>query len=166
MAKALRERLDALALAHGLTRSGLIESEDQGIQGATLHSLLRTIFSPYAHGRECVALSCPDVAIGPNAVTGVAMVLHEFATNAVKYGALSRPEGFVSIDGAVADSNLVLKWQERDGPRLCGAPDHEGFGGKLAGRIVKGQFDGQLAYDWNPDGVIIRLSIPTIRLAK
>ena len=72
------------------------------------------------------------------------MVLHEFATNAVKYGALSRPEGFVRIDGQVVDGSLELKWEERNGPHLSGSPDHEGFGGMLAGRIVKGQFEGEL----------------------
>jgi PAS domain S-box-containing protein len=166
MAKALRERLDALALAHGLTRSGLIVAEDKGGHGATLHSLVQTIFSPYVDGRECVAVSCPDVPVGPNAVTGVAMVLHEFATNAVKYGALSRPEGFVSIDGAVENDVLLLIWEERDGPRLKGPPDHEGFGGTLADRIIKGQFGGELAYAWNPEGLIIRLSMPMTGLTK
>ena len=166
MAKALRERLGALALAHGLTRSGLIEPEGQGGQGATLHSLIRTIFSPYVGGRECVSVNCPDVPIGPSAVTDVAMVLHEFATNAVKYGALSRPEGFVRIDGQVVDDSLELKWEERNGPPLSGLPDHEGFGGMLAGRIVKGQFNGRLDYDWSLNGLIIRLAIPTLRLAS
>jgi PAS domain S-box-containing protein len=166
MAEALRERLDALALAHGLTRSELIDAEDKDSQGATLHSLIQTIFSPYAHGRECIAVSCPDVAVGPNAVTGVAMVLHEFATNAVKYGALSRQEGFISIDGAVADGNLVLKWEERDGPRVSGSPEHEGFGGMLAGRIIRGQFGGEVAYAWNPEGLVVRLSIPMVGISK
>jgi PAS domain S-box-containing protein len=166
MAKALRERLDALALAHGLTRSGLIVAEDKGGHGATLHSLVQTIFSPYVDGRECVAISCPDVPVGPNAVTGVAMVLHEFATNAVKYGALSRPEGFVSIDGAVENGVLMLMWEERDGPRLKGPPDHEGFGGTLADRIIRGQFGGELTYAWNLEGLIIRLSMPMAGLTK
>lgn len=165
MAEALRERLGALALAHGLTRSGLI-AEDKGGHGATLHSLVQTIFSPYVDGRECVEVSCPDVSVGPNAVTGVAMVLHEFATNAVKYGALSRQEGFVSIDGAVADGNLVLKWEEHDGPRVSGSPDHEGFGGMLADRIIRGQFGGEVAYVWNPEGLVIRLSMPMAGLKK
>jgi PAS domain S-box-containing protein len=166
MAHALRGRLAALAIAHGLTRGGLIEQGCQDSQAATLDSLIRTIFSPYVNGRECLAICCPDVSVGPNAVTGVAMVLHEFATNAVKYGALSRPEGFVSIDGAVANGMLALKWEERDGPRLSRSPDHQGFGGMLASRIIEGQFEGQLAYDWTPNGLVISLSIPMTRLVK
>ena len=165
MAEALRERLGALALAHGLTRSGLIAEEKDG-HGTTLHSLVQTILSPYVDGRECVEVSCPDVFVGPNAVTGVAMVLHEFATNAVKYGALSRQEGFITIDGAVADGNLVLKWEEHDGPRVSGSPDHEGFGGMLANRTIRGQFGGEVAYVWNPEGLVIRLSIPMAGVTK
>ncbi|MFZ2069918.1 MAG: PAS domain S-box protein [Xanthobacteraceae bacterium] len=166
MAKALRERLDALARAHGLTRTGLIDGEDTGGQLTTLHSLIRTVFLPYTSGRECLVVCCPDVPIGLNALTGVAMVLHEFATNSIKYGALSCQEGFVSIDGRVESGLLRLEWQEHDGPRLKGSPDHEGFGGTLAGRTIMGQFGGQLAYEWSPEGVIIRISIPLAGLAN
>ena len=57
-------------------------------------------------------------------------------------------------------------WVEKGGPRLKEAPQHEGFGSFLTRRIVNGQFGGQLLYDWKPEGLVVRLSVPLERFTK
>ena len=61
---------------------------------------------------------------------------------------------------------LRLTWQEHGGPLLDASAVNEGFGSFLARRLVTGQFDGTIAYDWNPQGLIVRLSLPVARLAR
>ncbi len=169
MAEAVRERLGALARAHGLTRPGLINGNGKPCQDTTLHALVQAIFAPYVdpervkdHGFYIV--TGPNLPIGGNAVTSVALVLHELATNAAKYGALLSPGGYIHIDWSVKKDEFLLTWKERGGPSLGGPAEHEGFGSSLVRRLVTGQFGGQLSYDWKPDGLIIRLSVPVERL--
>jgi PAS domain S-box-containing protein len=170
MAEAVRERLGALARAHGLTRPGLINGNGKPCQDTTLHALVQTIFAPYVDpervkGRGFFIITGPCLPIGGNAVTSVALVLHELATNAAKYGALSSPGGYIHIDWSVKKDELLLTWKEHGGPSLDGPAEHEGFGSSLVRRLVTGQFGGQLSYDWKPKGLIIRLSVPVERLA-
>jgi PAS domain S-box-containing protein len=169
LAEAVRERLGALARAHGLTRPGLMNGGEKPGQDTTLHALVRMIFAPYVgperfkdHGFYMVTGPC--LPIGGNAVTSIALVMHELATNAAKYGALSTPGGHIHIDWSVKKDELLLIWKEHGGPSLDGPVEHEGFGSSLVRRLVTGQFGGQLSYEWNPKGLIIRLSVPVERL--
>jgi PAS domain S-box-containing protein len=169
MAEAVRDRLGALARAHGLTRPGLINGNGKPCQDTTLHALVQTIFAPYVdperskdHGFYIITGPC--LPIGGNAVTSIALVLHELATNAAKYGALSSPGGYVHIDWSVKKNELLLTWKEHGGPSLDGPAEHEGFGSSLVRRLVTDQFGGQLSYDWKPKGLNIRLSVPVDRL--
>jgi PAS domain S-box-containing protein len=171
LAAAVQERLVALTRALELTRPGLIDAAGEtGVgQNATLHDLMHTIFAPYVNGgsegRECIILTgLPDLPIGDNAVTNVALVLHELATNAAKYGALSSQGGVVYIECSLANDELQLTWKERDGPSLNGQPDTEGFGSVLARRIVTQHFGGRLSSDWQPRGLVVRISVPMERL--
>ncbi len=170
MAEAVRDRLGALARAHGLTRPGLINGNGKPCQDTTLHALVQTIFAPYVdperskdHGFYIITGPC--LPISGNAVTSIALVLHELATNAGKYGALSSPGGYIHIDWSVKNDELLLTWKEHGGPCLDGPAEHEGFGSSLVRRLVTGQFGGQLSYDWKAKGLIIRLSMPVERLA-
>jgi PAS domain S-box-containing protein len=164
MAEAIQDRLHALTRAHALTRPGLIDTGGEAGEDTTLHALIRTIFDPYASrrskGREGILLTGPDLPIGENAVTNVALVLHELATNAAKYGALSAPGGVVHIDCSLEKDELLLTWKEHGGPLLNGPPDGDGFGGKLARRIVTDQFGGRLSYDWEADGLLVHMAVP------
>jgi PAS domain S-box-containing protein len=169
LAEAVRERLGALARAHGLTRPGLLNGGEEPGQGTTLHALVQTIFAPYVDpdrvkGRGFFIITGPCLPIGGNAVTSIALVLHELATNAAKYGALSSLGGYIHIDWSVKKDELLLTWKEHGGPSLDGPAEHEGFGSSLVRRLVTGQFGGQLSYDWKPKGLIIRLSMPVERL--
>jgi two-component system CheB/CheR fusion protein len=171
MAGAIRGRLDALARAHDLTRPGLISREADARAPATLHTLIRTIFSPHVgeEGSERagrVIVTGPDVAIGGQAVTSLALLFHELTTNATKYGPLSCAAGHVEIGCSLEQGDLVVSWKEHGGPPLSGPPAHEGFGTALARRVVRSQFGGRLSQDWKPEGLTIRLSVPVGRLTE
>jgi two-component sensor histidine kinase len=103
--------------------------------------------------------------VGRAAVTNMALVLHELATNAAKYGALSTPDGGIEIDCAV-NGMLQLTWKEYGGPPLTGPPNSEGFGGALVRQIVTSQFGGQFSEDWLGGGLTLRLSIPAEKLTS
>jgi len=101
-----------------------------------------------------------------SAVTSFALLLHEFATNAAKYGALASPSGCVRVDWSAEQDELALTWQEHGGPPIVGQPECNGFGSMLANRIVNSQFGGRLSHDWKPEGLTIHLSVPIQQLAK
>ena len=168
MAAAVQNRIAALTRAHELTRPGVTGTVNNAGQDTTLHALLRAIFAPYVNSpsgdREGVILNGCDVPIGGNAITNLALVLHELATNAAKYGALSLPDGVVHVDCAVMGSELVLTWKERGGPAIAAEPTSEGFGAVLTRRVVSSHFEGQLSSQWEQDGLAVRLSIPVERL--
>jgi two-component sensor histidine kinase len=90
--------------------------------------------------------------------------VHELATNAAKYGALSHKAGRVTIRWAKDDAQLVLTWTETGGPAIIAEPDHSGFGTTLAARTLAGQFRGSIERDWRPEGlaVVMRLSLDRI----
>jgi len=106
-----------------------------------------------------------DAPIGVKAATSLALILHELATNAAKYGALAAPEGRVAISGIRHDDRFALTWEERGGARVEGPPTRRGFGTVLAERGAITQLGGSIAHDWAPEGLILRLEVPLGRLA-
>lgn len=168
LATNIRGRLDALAMAHELVLPHPTNEADATAESISLDDLLRKILSAYdfqdsgEHGR--LVISGPPVAVGPRAITSFALFVHELATNAAKYGALSVPTGSVHIVWSSLDDVLVMTWEERGGPRLAGPPVTEGFGAVLSNHSVRGQFGGTLSYKWNADGLVVDLSIPMERL--
>ena len=97
-----------------------------------------------------------------NSITGLALLLHELATNAVKCGSLSSSEGRVRIELSAADGEFLMTWTEEGGPEVSGPPEHAGFGSSLAHRIVTGQFGGKISYDWKRDGLVVRVTAPRL----
>lgn len=171
MARQIQARLAALTHAHDLTRPSLLESESTPAQAMTFHALVHAIFAPFLDSgvsteRKRLIVKGPDVPIAEKSVTSLALLLHELATNAVKCGALSSAKGCVRIDSSMSNGQFLATWVEKGGPRLKEAPQHEGFGSFLARRIVTGQFGGELLYDWKPEGLVVRLSVPLERLTK
>ena len=164
LASAVTERLGALARAHALT---LPKSPGQSETATTLHALVRTISAPFDGksnaGHARIAISGPDIPVAGSAVTSLALLLHEFATNAAKYGALSVPDGYVDIEGSQHSDKFLLTWQEHGGPRVEPA-DAEGFGTLLARATVKRQLGGEITRDWKPEGLSIRLSVARDRV--
>ncbi len=166
LARTVAARLGALAKAHALTLATPLPEKAE--QSAMLHGLLGTILSPYDgetdDAKPRIAIEGADIPVAGEAVTSLALLLHEFATNSAKYGALSVPGGYIEINSAVTDNKVLLTWNERGGPRIDRPSDHEGFGSVLARMTVTGQLGGNIERDWQPDGLCIRLSIDSARL--
>ena len=169
LAETVRGRLGALASAHQLIRP-MPSVAKATKRETTLGELVRKLLSPYADPAGTgdsarTEIEGPGVAVGPEAATNVALVVHELATNAAKYGALSVPGGRVRISWVVAKGRLVLSWEEKDGPVITGPPEREGFGSVLVRKSVSGNLRGDLTFHWNPAGLVVLVSADTERLA-
>jgi two-component sensor histidine kinase len=163
MAKELTDRLTALGRAHDVVRPL------PGHQGraALLGDLIAVLLAPYDDsgafsGRIRVAV--PRMGIGEQSATTLALVIHELATNSLKYGALSVASGMLDISGSLSGNEVLLVWTERGGPTVE-PPAGQGYGNKLLNRSVTGQLAGTIAFDWSGDGVIINLTLDAQRLA-
>lgn len=104
------------------------------------------------------------MGVGEGAATSLALVIHELATNTLKYGALSSATGTLDVTTrAPTDAQLELIWMERGG--LDAPPEQRGFGSKLVHRSVSKQLGGAIQYDWAADGLVVILSLDRDRLA-
>jgi len=157
-----------LAQAHALTLAVPSNGGHQSKQSTTLQTLIETILSPYDGrtdaGEVRVTISGPNIPIAGSAVTSFALLLHEFATNAAKYGALSNSTGCVEIACCDSDGQIVLTWTERGGPRVDRQSDGDGFGSMLAHATVRSQFAGEISRNWYPEVLQIRLTFPRDRV--
>jgi PAS domain S-box-containing protein len=157
--RCFENRLISLAKAHDvLTRTQW--------RGAGLCDLLKMELAPYP---DQTALDGPDVELPAPASLALSVVIHELATNAVKYGALSVPEGRVEIawrrsPPGEGPGRLDLEWAERGGPPVR-PPEKQGFGMRVIRRIVERDLEGRSDLDFAPGGLCCRLSVPIGRSA-
>jgi two-component sensor histidine kinase len=168
MAQELTHRLTALGRAHDLVRP-LPGQGEQGEKAALLGDLFTVLLAPYDDmgafsGRVRVAV--PRMAVGEQAATTLALVVHELATNSLKYGALSSPSGALDISCAPDETEVVVVWTERGGPPVTAPTDGGGYGSKLLNRGVTIQLGGSIACDWSSEGVIVTLRMTKVRLEK
>ena len=165
MAQSLRGRLDALMRAKDLIRPGIMGTEAHS-ERTTMDEVVRTVLQPYDDGAfpERIVIGGPDVPVGAKAVTSLALALHEIATNAAKYGALSEPNGAIRIIWETRGGNLHFEWEETGGPVIVAPPQAGGFGSVLTERSITGQLGGKIAYDWRRIGLKLRVTIPLDRL--
>jgi two-component sensor histidine kinase len=160
----LTDRLTALGRAHDAVRP---LPGNQG-RAALLGDLLSVLLAPYDEtaafsGRIRVAV--PRMGIGELAASTLAMVIHELATNSVKYGALSSSAGFLDISSSTEAGRIHLIWAETGGPPIVGHPELTGFGSRLIARTVSSQLRGELAYDWQESGLVVTIGMPEDALA-
>jgi two-component sensor histidine kinase len=106
------------------------------------------------------------VPVRGKAAMGIALLLHELATNAAKYGALTSELGHVEVDWCVSENELKLTWRECGGPPVKGRPENEGFGSLLARLTVTGRLGGKIVHDWNRNGLTVNVSAPLDRLME
>ncbi|HEX8483149.1 MAG TPA: HWE histidine kinase domain-containing protein [Allosphingosinicella sp.] len=166
MALELTQRLTALGRAHDLVRPL------PGGQGsaALLGDLLSILLAPYDDlgafsGRIRVAVE--RMGVGEGAATSLALVIHELATNSLKYGALSAGAGTLDVTTTTGeDGRVELVWMERGGPDVEAPPEPNGFGSKLVHRSVSKQLGGAIEYDWAADGLIVTLRLDREKLAS
>jgi two-component sensor histidine kinase len=160
MAHDLTSRLIALGRAHSLVRPDVGGEK----QAALLGDLIAVLLEPY-EGKGVFAgrirVSVPKMAIGEGAATALALVIHELATNSLKYGALSLSSGTLDISCAASVGDQVVIWTERGGPPVVAPAPPWGFGSKMVNRTMSVQLDGSIAFDWAKEGVIV-----TMRMSK
>ena len=165
----IQGRLGAFAIAHQLIRPGRQMAEATKRE-TTLGELIQKILSPYAHpaganGSARTEIDGPEIAVGAEAATNIALIMHELATNAAKYGALSAPGGRIHISWALVKGRLVLTWEEKGGPVIMAPPERTGLGSVLARRSVSGGLGGDLTFRWNSTGLMVLVSAEMGRLA-
>jgi PAS domain S-box-containing protein len=141
--KAVSARIIALARAHDLLT-------ERSWAGADLNDLVARVIAPFGSGQ--IAIKGPSLDVTPQQALAFSLALHELATNAVKYGALSRPAGRVELRWEVQNEHLHLTWRETGGPEVV-APSRRGFGSRLLEEVLSGDLDGQCRLEFAPDGV-------------
>jgi two-component sensor histidine kinase len=144
-------RLGALAEAHNLLST-------EKWQGSDLADVVRRVLQPYLiNNPERVRMFGPAVPLSPRVAVVLSMILHEIATNAAKYGALSNDNGTVVLDWEIVEDGtgrqLRLIWTESGGPPVV-APVQRGFGSRLIERSARDQLGGEATVDFLPRGVV------------
>lgn len=153
-ATSLDGRIRALSATHDL----LTQSE----WGTTpVRSVVEVEVAPYALGRDAnVGISGPDVELAPNDALSLGLAIHELATNAAKYGALSVPTGRVEVTwDLVSDALVRVRWRESDGP-MVPQERHRGFGTELIEKIVAHELRNPVDLVFEPTGVRCTMLIP------
>jgi two-component sensor histidine kinase len=128
-----------------------------------LRALVEAALEPYRAPGGNVHLEGPGVTLSPKTALTLSLVLHELATNAAKYGALSVPQGRVEVTWANKETaegrHLSLAWTEHDGPEVR-TSDRRGFGRRLIERSVAYELDGSAELEFAPTGVRCRIELP------
>jgi PAS domain S-box-containing protein len=146
-------RIGALSNAHRLLAGSRWE-------GADLTRLVEEEFAPYrAAGNERVSTRGPAVLLPPATAQTIALALHELATNAAKYGALSTDAGRVDLTWQTKLGKLELVWAESGGPEIA-LPDRRGYGSRAIIAGIERQLGGLVNFDWHASGLRCTLCVP------
>jgi two-component sensor histidine kinase len=157
----LRLREDPQARDEILGCFGSLKATDDLIiatqgRGACLGDIVSAELRPYDVAR--ISTKGPDILLPPKLALTMALLLHELATNAAKYGALSNSFGKMSVEWSHTDGGVNLEWREREGPAVT-TPSHRGFGTRLFLRALA-QFGGKIDASFAPTGLVCTLSVP------
>ena len=154
--KIFSERLMALARS-----TDLLVNQDW--RGVGLGELIAAHLGPFAEGNKSrLVVGGPTIEVGPDAAQSLGLAFHELATNASKYGALSVPEGVVTIRWRHTDAErrgLRIEWSESGGPRVS-EPTRTGFGSVVIRRTVAQSLNGEVTHEFRPDGVFWAIEVP------
>lgn len=162
----LRQRIYALGEAHDFVRPHSHLSGAPAGQGL-LSALIERLMRPYSDGDQPrVTFEGDDSTIDDASATPLALLFHELATNASKYGALSHDGGRVLIKGSAGEATYRLTWEEIGGPTVVQPQAQSGFGTRLVQMSVEGQMRGKLTRQWLPDGLVVDVSLPREALTR
>ena len=158
LADKVNGKLRAIASAQDLiiVRNAAGHSKEQ----TSLRTLLATILSPLGYGdaENRITLNGDDQTVGAQSLSGLAMIYHEFATNAIKYGSLSQPGGAVAVSWKTGDAGLELDWIESGGPPTT-PPETQNFGSRLVASTAR-QLNASINHDWREDGLHVSVVLP------
>ena len=157
LAEKLTGRLQALSDANAIVRRRF---DQIPWEHADFTEILTRILRPHDEGRS--ALNGPALLVGERATNDLALVFHELATNASKYGALSVHEGSVGIEWTLDNRDIKLLWREVGGP-LTTPPLKEGYGSRLVVTTVQ-KFGGDIDFQWRPEGLAVQMRLPIASL--
>jgi two-component sensor histidine kinase len=155
-------RLQGLAASHDvLVRNSW--------QGAPLADLMRQQLLPFMDIQSSrVELTGPDIVVTAEATQAIGLAIHELATNAIKYGALSVPAGKVKLSWefdseSLVSRKLLLNWVEQGGPRVC-PPSRKGFGHLVIGEMIERSLNAKVTLEFVEEGLEWSVSIPADNL--
>jgi len=150
---AIEGRVRALANVHSLFGQSLGT-------GADLYSLVKQELEPYCQGHKArTRIDGPQLILEPNIAQPIAMTLHELATNAAKYGALSIAKGRVEVAWSRSiGGTLALRWAERGGPAVS-RPTRQGFGKRVTEQMIK-SLNGKIRRYWRAEGLTCKITVP------
>ena len=155
--EALESRLFALSRTHNVLTRGNWE-------GALLHEIVDDVIAPYSSGREG-RLRCRGgrVYLVPRMALALSMAVHELATNAARYGALSNGSGEVHLTWMVNQTSmtplLLMRWEEKGGPAVK-PPSRKGFGSRLIERSLAHDLNGEVRIEYAPTGLVCSVEAP------
>jgi PAS domain S-box-containing protein len=165
-ARKLQERIAALGRAHEFARPHSEDSRPM-VGDSDLRGLIGEVLAPYPAWEEGrIDITGDNAPIDDRGATPMALVFHELATNAAKYGALSAPEGRVALAIARADGDLLISWNESGGPQVERDPERMGFGSRLVEMSVSQQLGGAIERDWRRSGLEVRIRVGADRLRR
>lgn len=147
---AFEGRLQALAGAHNLLTR-------QHWEYASMRELVQNSIAPFCSEGRC-SIEGPDFRLKPQAAVSISLAIHELATNAVKYGALSDAQGHVRVSWAREYDRFWFEWRESGGPPLSGAPKTRGFGTRLIERTLAAELGGKVEIKFESSGLVCQLS--------
>lgn len=152
-------RIQSMAKAHSL----LSQSRWEGV---SIDKLLQEELASYGNENSGVVLSGTDVLLTPKSALSLSLAIHELATNAAKFGALSRPGGRVGVSwGLAVDGSIELSWTETGGP-LVEPPTHRGFGSTLIERALAMETGGRASLNYLRTGVICEIFLPPSSISQ
>jgi two-component sensor histidine kinase len=152
MRTAFEGRLGALGAAHSILTQRMWES-------APIRSIVEDTLLAVCPDRDRVSISGPDLMLAPKTAVSLAMAIHELATNALKYGALSNDSGKVSVSWDEVEQRLKLEWREAGGPPVR-PPSRRGFGSRMIERGLAAELGGTASILFNPEGVVCAVDAP------
>jgi PAS domain S-box-containing protein len=164
-ASTLQARITALGRAHEFVRPHSDRSQPQFAE-TTVQAMVRDLLKPYpalAEGR--LTIVGDNARIDDRTATPLALVFHELATNASKYGALSTPDGTVSINMRIAGDAMNIHWIEGNGP-VVSERSAAGFGSELIEMSISQQLGGTLTHHWDAAGLVVDIVVPMARLNR
>ena len=161
----LRARVTALGRAHDFVRPHSAQSRPTA-SPTSLHGLLGELFLPYQpQDGARILVNGEDVRIDDRSATPIALLFHELATNATKYGALASEQGAVTVSIRSDADQLLLDWHEQGGAPVI-APAKTGFGSQLIELSAGRQLGGVVTRTWNADGLRVEIAIPKSALSR
>jgi PAS domain S-box-containing protein len=150
-------RLEALAAAHNLLTR-------ENWDSASIREVITQGLTPFCQADRCL-IDGPELRLAPKTAVGLALAVHELATNASKYGALSIDSGRVSVRWTVEDGKFELVWREEHGPAVS-PPSKQGFGTRMIERSLAAEFGGTVELNFNRTGVNCRVTAPLAAIAE